>query len=91
VSWTVNTQSAAGDAEDALTAAFEQGYADVDDGSREQFDLAVKAVEQFLKSEDESDWFQFSISGHALGESPAEGERPHISIGVTPVAKPYGV
>jgi hypothetical protein len=90
VSWTVNTQSAAGDAEDALTAAFEQGYADVDDGSREQFDLAVKAVEQFLKSEDESDWFQFSISGHAADED-VEGDRPHISIGVTSVAKPYGV
>jgi len=88
--WTVNTQSSVADAEDALTETFDKGYPDADDASRAQFETAVMTVEQVLKDQPEDDWFQYNMSGHAVG-SEEDPNRPHISIGITPVEKPYGV
>lgn len=69
--------------------AFGQGFPEPDEGTQAQYDLAKSTISKFVMAEG-TDWFQINASGHAAAEEP-EGDRPHISIGVMPVATPYGM
>lgn len=86
VNWAVSTQCRAGDASEAMDAAFQQGYSNADEGTTASFETAKKMVLDFLG--DEEGWFQINASG---SHPHTEGERKHLSVAVMPVTTPHGV